>query len=58
MALAVSGTLGTDAKVRYLCTLVRGEALHRFYLMSADVEGTNTLTVETIILGLAAYVFL
>ena len=37
MTLTASGALGAVAKVQYLCTLVRGEALRQFYLLSADV---------------------
>ena len=58
MTLAASGTLVTGEKIQYLRTLVRGEFLRQFYALSADVEGTNLLTVETIILGLASYFFL
>ena len=46
MSLAASGTLVTDTKVYYLLNLVRGEALHQFNLLFADVEGKNYLTVE------------
>ena len=49
MNLVASGTLGTEAKVQYLHTLFRGELLRQYYLISADVEGTDPLTVETII---------
>ena len=54
MTLAVSGTLRKDAKVQYLCTIVRGEVLH-FDSLSTDAESTNILTVDTSILGLALY---
>ena len=40
MTLAASGTLEAGVKVQYLHTLVRGEVLHQFYLLSADVEST------------------
>ena len=40
--LTASGTLETDAKVQYLCTIVHGEGLLQFEPLSADVEGTNT----------------
>ena len=53
MNLLESGTLATGAKIQYLCNLVHGEALSQFYSLSADMEGTNTLTVENIIKGLA-----
>ena len=55
MALAASGMLEPAAKVQYICTLVHGETLHQSNSLSADVEGENPVTVEAIILGLAAY---
>ena len=55
--LAASGTLATGTKIQYLCTLVREEVLRQFDSFSTDTEGMNTLTVETIILGLASYFF-
>ena len=57
MTLAASGMLATGDKIQYLCTLVHVELLHQFDSMSTDVEGTNPLTVETIILGLGVYLF-
>ena len=53
MTLAAPCALAMDAKVQYLCTLVRGESLRQFYALFADIEVMNPLTVETIILGLA-----
>ena len=50
-------TLGIDAKVQYIFTVVCVEVLRQFDLMSADVEGKNPLTVETIILELCVYFF-
>ena len=55
MTLAAPGTLGTDANMKYLCTLVREELLRQFDSLSADAEVTNPLTSEAIILGLALY---
>ena len=55
--LAALGMMATDAKVQYICTLVRGEALLQFDLLSTDVEGTKPLTVETIILELDLYFY-
>ena len=46
MTLAASGKLEMDAKVQYIRTLVHGESLRQFDLLSADVEGENPLTVE------------
>ena len=54
MTLAATGTLDTEAKVQYLCTLFHGEALNQFDLMSADVKDTETpLDVDYILKGLA-----
>ena len=55
MTLKVSGMLETSTKVQYLHIIVRGEALCQFEMMSDDVESTNPLTVEAIILELGAY---
>ena len=55
MTLEGSGMLETAAKVQYLHTLVWGESLRQLDTLSADVESTNPLTVEAIILGLCAY---
>ena len=49
------GTLATGANIQYLCTLVYGEELSQFDLLSAVMEGTIPLTVEDIITGLALY---
>ena len=45
--------MGTN--IQYLFTLVLGELLGQFDLLSDDVEGVIPLTVKTIILGLALY---
>ena len=57
MTLAASGTMETGAKIKYLCTLVRGEELRQFDSLSSDVQGANPLTLETIVLGLDSYFF-
>ena len=44
-----------DAKAQYIHTIVRGEALHQFDTLSAEVESTNTLTLEAIILVSGTY---
>ena len=44
-------------KIQYLRTLVRGEALRHFYVLSADVENTETLNLDYYIKGLALYFF-
>ena len=54
MNLAKSGTMGTDMKMQYICTLFCGIVLHKFDLMSAGAEGTNPLIVEANFSGLTA----
>ena len=54
MNIAASGMMGKDVKAKYLRTLVRGEVLLQFDSIYDDVEGTDPLTVENIILGLYA----
>ena len=59
MTLEAAGTLETEAKVWYICTLVRGEALRQFDLVSADAKNTETLLyVDYLLKGLAWYFFL
>ena len=55
MTLAASGTLEAGVKYQYLHTIVCGEALRQLDLLSADLEGTQTLNVDYIIKGLAQY---
>ena len=55
MTLAASGALEVGAKIQYLRTLVRREALHQFELLSYEVESTQTLNVDEIIKGLVHY---
>ena len=50
-----SGTLVTGKNIQYIFTLVLGGVLHQFDLLSADIEGANPITGETIILVLALY---
>ena len=57
MTIEESGTLETAANDQYPRTLVRGEALRQFDSVSSDVEITNPLIVEAIVLGLGAYFF-
>ena len=52
MNLKMPGALNAGAKIQYLCTLVRGEALHQFGTLSATSEN-----LESIILGLGTYFF-
>ena len=53
--LTGSGALKEGAKIQYIFSIVRGEALRQFDLLSADVEGTETLSFDDIIKGLAQY---
>ena len=54
MTLVATGALETEAKVQYLRTLVRGEALRQFDLVSSDAENTETLfDVDYLLKGLA-----
>ena len=47
-----------EAKVQYICTLVRGEGLRQFDLLSADVKNTDTpLDMDYLLKGLAWYFF-
>ena len=55
MTLAASGTLEAGEKFQYLRNLVRREALRQFDSLSADVESTETLNVDYIIMSLAQY---
>ena len=58
MTLEVLGMIKYGVKIQYLCTLVRGEALCQFNVLSAEVEGAAPLTLALIILGLGKYFFL
>ena len=54
MNLAATGTLETEVKVQCLRTIVRGEALCQFYLLSDDVENMdNYLTEDDLLKGFA-----
>ena len=56
MTLAVTEMLETEEKVQYICTLVCGEALRQFDLLSSDVKNTETpLDVDYLLKGLAWY---
>ena len=58
MTLAAMGMLDTEVNVQYICTLVRGEALRQFELVSADAKNTETLLdVDYLLQGLAWFFF-
>ena len=51
--VAASGTLDAGTKHQYLSTLFHGEALRQLESLYDDVDGTETLNVDSIIRGLA-----
>ena len=58
MIIAASVKIETLEKVQYLLTLVRGEALRQFELVSADAKNTETLLdVDYLLQGLACFFF-
>ena len=56
MTLGATETLETEAKVQYICTLVRGKSLHQFDLLSDDMKNIETsLDMDDLLKGLAWY---
>ena len=56
MTLTAMRTLETEAKVQYIHTLVHGELLRNFDLLSADVKNIETpLYVDYLLKGLTWY---
>ena len=51
LTIAASGTLEAGVKYTYLRTLVWGEVLRQFDLLSADLEGTENPNIDYIIRG-------
>ena len=58
MTLEVSVTLKVVVNIQYLCTLVHGEALHQFDMLSDEVGSYIPEHLTSIILGLGTYFFL
>ena len=58
MTLEASVTLQASVKVQCLRTIVRGEVLHQFDLLSDNIESITPLKLEAIILGLGASLFM
>ena len=58
ITLEVSGTIKYGPNIQYLHTLVHGEALRQFGVLSAEVESASLETLMYIILGLGTYFFL
>ena len=52
MNIEPSGTFADDVNIKYICTLVRGEALHQLYTLSVEVGSTITEDLNRIILCL------
>ena len=58
MALAATVTLETEKRIQYMCTLLCGESLRQFYLLSAGVKDTETqLDVDYLLKVLVWYLF-
>ena len=57
MTLEASGTLKNIVKIQYLLTLVRGNALHYFDTLSAEIRSARPETLPSINLGLGTYFF-
>ena len=57
MMLEASGGLSDSAKIQYLSTLLRGEALRQLDMLSIEVGSTITTHFNSIILGLSTYYF-
>ena len=55
--LEAPGTLKSGTNIQYLCMLVRGEALHRFDTLSAEVVSATPENMTYIIIGLGTYFF-
>ena len=52
-----SGTLKSGAKIQYLHFLVHVEALHKFDVLSDEVESAGSKTLSSIILDLGTQFF-
>ena len=58
ITLEDSRAITDSAKIRYLCTLLCGEALRQLYVISIEVISTTTTHLNRTILGLGVYFFL
>ena len=52
MTLEAPGTLRSGANIQYLCTLLRGEALRQFDILSSEVGSTTPENLTSTILDL------
>ena len=57
MTLKASGTLTASAKIQYIHTLLRGEALHQLDTLPVEVGIMIKTNLNHIILGLGTYFF-
>ena len=55
--LEVSVTNNSGSEIQYLCTLVRGEVLHQYDMLSAEVGSDTPKNFMSIILGLGTYFY-
>ena len=58
MSIKASGTLKAVMNIQYLLSLVRGEVLGQFYMLSAEVGDAIPENLRSIILGVVTYFFL
>ena len=55
--IKASVTYKYDAKIQYLCTLLRGEALCQFDTLSSEVRSASPENLTSIVLVLGKYFF-
>ena len=55
MMLEAAGTLATNVKLHYICTLLHGQALQQFQTFCVQVKNTTTAHLNLIILGSCKY---
>ena len=57
MTFEASGIITSGTRIQYLHTMVRGEALRQFYMLSSEVVSATSENLASIILGLSTYFF-
>ena len=55
VALEASGTLTTNGKFQYICTLLRGNALQKFETLCTQILRTTMASMNQVISGLATH---
>ena len=58
ITLNASEMFVAGVNIQYLCTLLRGEVLRQFDMLSAEVGVTTPEILTSVILGLGTYCFL